>query len=1338
MAGFMGRHCTVPFVVPPSGANSLTAPSNFSSSRLQCTIHAPRVGRDSTMRYDELVESIQQLGKDPARLIFEDELTGIPNRRFLLNYFDSRIRWDALDIAPISLLMIDVDYFKTINDTYGHDTGDQALVHIARLLKDVAGEQSIPVRYAGDEFMILTSGQKDDASVLAETLLERLQAESLQLAGGGQLPLTLSIGVATAPENAKNGKELVQKADTALYQAKRAGRNRVVHVSDADPGEVSDKVVLQQLGGGTICTRQDQVAEVRQAIQRFDQGQGQVILVEGATGMGKTTFLETVRRLLQGQGEEQGVGQGHGARTSGGAGVGVDAYVVRTAGSKEEDYRPYYLMTNVLIDLLGRREDKGEAAYSRLTKVEVSFLGALLPQLEGPKELRLAPDHVMRREGIFSAVSKFLYLLLDYRPLALLVDDLNYADEASLTLLKRLLAQYDVPFLLCGTTGPAMSDDASPEAPLAKWLADRSFEEPIAQISLGPLTPADIAAHLRSIFPSLSVPPNTEGILARVTQGSPQFLNELLRKFVVERKLKAVGDRWVLDSFEEQDLPQTLDELLKQKINALDAEGRNLLAQTSVLGENVSLSVLTGSADAPETKVQEFVDQASALGLLSADYQVNDEKIRFAGKKVLDVAYNAIGEATKKALHEKVGTYQETLFKKRLLPSAAPVAHHFARSNNSQKAATYTRMVATDNSALFNAQEMAAYKSEEPASMETPLDPMSLSFVPAVVRSLQTAVRNRARYAPGDKNVVSPSREFIQTVQQVLANNERLNIIETRRSLLVNGQRVNDVSEYKFVAEPFRAFLDAVALRGMTFVRGVTEEELVGLLDGLAQAKPEQIDEQFWSRYAADRGLTHVTLKQTAGPPKVVAVEPESAEPAAQGETSVSVASEEPVGMAEAADEPTAEITRPLPPIVEAGPSQPVPTRPQSRPAPEAESLAAQPLDTLLPGLSDTVMTLLLGRNAEALGTLFNRLVQEMGTREPVVRGKVWDAMKDAIARVPAGFHQDLARQAVEPLFRALGAEQDPKAVGDIARTIYQLAMAVIPFADYPLAIRLLVGLTTTLRSFEEAHDARAVAVAAVLERRVEPAVHKLLVEDLKSADPARHTQAAQLLGGFGAGAQPALIEIVKREAEFRVRQLAASLLAQIGAPAAVAYKKELVLEIAPDERIRMLEVAETVTRVLRTEVAFALADNHAGVREAAYGLIERLADVRLGSLLVDYVGHETLEVAVGAIKCLGKLKPPGAVNVLTGLLESAKDPMRQAAACQALGSLADPAAIDPLTQILVPKGLLRKGGNADVRAAAAYALKQIDDPRAVKILAGLVNDSDARIKHVAQIAAKK
>src|SRR2546426_1429485 len=176
------------------------------------------------MQYEELITSLKQVGKDPSRLIFEDELTGIANRRFLLSYFENKVPWDALNGHTLSLLMIDVDYFKSINDTYGHQCGDQALMLVARLLTEVAGEECLPIRFAGDEFMILMPRASRTAALqLATRLHQRIHEESLNLEDEkAVVHMTLSIGVASAPEDAQTGKALIHKADTALYHAKKS------------------------------------------------------------------------------------------------------------------------------------------------------------------------------------------------------------------------------------------------------------------------------------------------------------------------------------------------------------------------------------------------------------------------------------------------------------------------------------------------------------------------------------------------------------------------------------------------------------------------------------------------------------------------------------------------------------------------------------------------------------------------------------------------------------------------------------------------------------------------------------------------------------------------------------------------------------------------------------------------------------------------------------------------------------------------------------------------------------------------------------------------------------
>jgi diguanylate cyclase (GGDEF)-like protein len=130
----------------------------------------------------------------------------------------------------LTLLMIDVDYFKRYNDTYGHQQGDELLRQIAEILRQNIRQSDIAGRYGGEEFaVILPETDKESAAVLAQRLCEVVARTPFPgYPGGPPVRCTVSIGVASYPEDALTVSDLIAAADTALYRAKRFGKNRVV------------------------------------------------------------------------------------------------------------------------------------------------------------------------------------------------------------------------------------------------------------------------------------------------------------------------------------------------------------------------------------------------------------------------------------------------------------------------------------------------------------------------------------------------------------------------------------------------------------------------------------------------------------------------------------------------------------------------------------------------------------------------------------------------------------------------------------------------------------------------------------------------------------------------------------------------------------------------------------------------------------------------------------------------------------------------------------------------------------------------------------------------------
>lgn len=160
---------------------------------------------------------------DLVRLSVHDGLTGLFNHSSCFRKIDAELKRYVRYNTVVSLMMIDIDNFKEINDTFGHQTGDDVLASLGRIIREEAREADICCRYGGEEFAVIMP--LTDASN-AGALAERLRVRVAQSLFDGR-SVTVSIGVASCGEKIRTPQELVKKADSALYGAKRSGKNRV-------------------------------------------------------------------------------------------------------------------------------------------------------------------------------------------------------------------------------------------------------------------------------------------------------------------------------------------------------------------------------------------------------------------------------------------------------------------------------------------------------------------------------------------------------------------------------------------------------------------------------------------------------------------------------------------------------------------------------------------------------------------------------------------------------------------------------------------------------------------------------------------------------------------------------------------------------------------------------------------------------------------------------------------------------------------------------------------------------------------------------------------------------
>ncbi len=1386
------------------------------------------------MQYGELIDFLQNVGKDPSRLIFEDELTGLHNRRFLLSYFEHKVHWDQEEHFPLSLLILDVDLFKSINDTYGHDAGDQALVFIAGLLKEVAGEDAFPVRFGGDEFMVLLPRTELSKAVMQAHHLHQLAKERpLALPEGkGRIHISLSIGVASARTDAASGNDLIRKADTALYASKKLGRNRVSVAKEVDPQKIAPKVALHRLDDAEIAGRSGELQAVSEALEALSLERSGFLLIEGAPGMGKSTIIETVRRSLALNGALS---------------------VVKLSGKRQEGFRPYYLAGQAIVSLMTQRADKGVPALDALDARELHYLGHVLPNLDD-RSVVFEEDERHRREGIFVTLVKLTTKLLEGKPLVVLVDDLQFADEGTLTLLKVLLGRADAPLFVCGTVNNTLGSGQDEEAPpWERFFQSKEAELSVVKRQLQPLSAEDIRTHLSGVFPGIDLPPGFETELARITSGNPLFLGEILRKLVLDQKLSLVGQRWTVEPPEEGYLPRSLEEIVSQKIAALDEEGVKLLEQVSTLGEDASLSVVAGATEVSENEVLEFLDRAENLGLLRTDFHINDETMRFLGKRVLEIVYGSIQKERRQELHERVGVYQEELHQKRLGPSASILAYHFKRSANQEKASRYDHIQSNLRRRTFSRDEAEHYTGEslveeDEGPREEKLGAGALAQLPNLFRTLVTTVRSVQLYPPDSKPIRKAYQTAFDAVASVLAFAEHVELSRSKGVLLANGHKV-DVNDFRLLASSYFELLDRAELESIDFRRGLSPDELEALLTELGQLKPELFNGSYWKAFASERRLEHISLRQlrysevrrrTAGSraaaPSELGPEEWSLVPrilrallgAAKnvklyplGSRHVSIAfdhlleelstmltrrpvltlaraegsllvngAKAPTGGFESLSDSvvalfwTSELEsitflesltreellvfvgalKELPAVVEpafwaalarkrelqglifndrryaasivASVLETVETDPdpEEQEASALAGLSEKPKDALIDALPTIGKDLLVRGEHLIVRKVMRRVFADYAVQDLAVREKIIRSCRALLETLIQALQHQFAVIIAEHILKAFREEQDDHLLGELASLLYQMTGSILQFADFTLAGRIFAELRDRQQQLMKTPRSTGRGFA-VLNRKMDATTKALLMEELQSKDPERQQRAALVLESLGKPAISLLIEVIKQEKDLRTRQLAAGLLSRMGRDAADRIKQEVVLEVTSEQRFRILEVIDVVTRELKTELAFCLSDVNPKVRRAAFRLSERLNDKQVLELLVDFARHPDIGVAKGAIRSLASLRSPHAVGALVATLQVTKDPERAIACAQALAQLGDAVAVAALESVLTARKFPVLGGlrwDDQVRATAAFALAHIGGDHAKSVLKKVVNDPDPRIRQIA------
>ncbi|RPI49941.1 MAG: sensor domain-containing diguanylate cyclase [Acidobacteria bacterium] len=203
---------------PAASSDTPTLPPDVMSS-LRAVLEGPALALDTMMHMRRFED-----------LSVTDDLTSLYNSRYLNQVLRRESKRASRSGRPLSLLFLDLDGFKSVNDRHGHLCGSRALVEAAAVIRGCARETDVPARFGGDEFaLVLPDTGSEGAVSVAERVRERIAAHSfLKASDGLDIRLTASVGVATLPDVAASAEELIKAADAAMYRVKDRGKNGVV------------------------------------------------------------------------------------------------------------------------------------------------------------------------------------------------------------------------------------------------------------------------------------------------------------------------------------------------------------------------------------------------------------------------------------------------------------------------------------------------------------------------------------------------------------------------------------------------------------------------------------------------------------------------------------------------------------------------------------------------------------------------------------------------------------------------------------------------------------------------------------------------------------------------------------------------------------------------------------------------------------------------------------------------------------------------------------------------------------------------------------------------------
>ena len=567
-----------------------------------------------------------------------DDLTGMPLRRAFRKTAERILAARRTTERPVSLLVVDIDHFKLVNDGFGHLQGDDVLKMVANQLRVNTRPSDYIARYAGDEFVALLPGTRlEDACAIAERVRQGVASVACPRRDGpgDEIKITLSIGVASAPDHGDGYEELFSAADAALYAAKRTGRDAVTPAGMPDgPG----RDILRECFIGRTVERQ----RLRALIDGAARGEPHVAVVLGEAGVGKSALLKQMAPE-----------------------VGIRSGCVLVGRCIEAQVRaPYAPWADVVASALQAGIVPARAWHE---------LGRLVPSLASAGDGQQSTS----QHALLEELEAFLTLASASRALVIVLDDMQWADAATWGTLEYLLSRFTDQRLLVLLT--IRSEDLTSAGDEYRRRLSRS--ERYTEIEVPRLARDDLSQWLRSALGGQQPEPALVDYIAEQSEGNALFAVQTLRALVDDGRLCASAGRWKFGAAGETPVPRAIGDLLARRLDRITPARREVLTTAAVLGREFDPEVLVAACEGlPEAVVLDAVDAGLAAGILEPS-QRSSLELTFTHALLTNALQDKVSQLRLRRLHGSVARALEARGS-----VAAEVAVHFDRAGCSADA----------------------------------------------------------------------------------------------------------------------------------------------------------------------------------------------------------------------------------------------------------------------------------------------------------------------------------------------------------------------------------------------------------------------------------------------------------------------------------------------------------------------------------------------------------------------------------------------------------------------------------------------------------------------------